>query len=751
MVIAMAELGPRKDECTSPPDVPATSSTASPGAVGSPASTSNEGGGWRAPGFEAWRQLLAGGQVLSALLLSTSYSEKYKGRNMSVGETAELRLPTEAGASDAAYRAWNATLLHRADTVGKQAVAFTWLGDEAQGDKTIYVAFAPLRKKRQFLRILQSTLVEEYLPQSCSSSSSSSPVAGRVAGDAAGDSSASGAAAREELLKISYYINRKLYQLKAFGMNDHLRQTIREYPRHRLIFSGISHGATLAQAAALQCKLTNPDANVHAVTWNAYKWTDEAGSALVERVLGDKMLPLILSLKKGDVKHDWDSVPGFPAGWAQMPHIMLLDSETGQLVPSHVAAPAGMDQAFLSPEFIRRMMKYHFASAAIKATRTAMSSMLGGSGHAGDPGATMTDSDEDIHSDSSGESEAGDLQRDDAVKSLTSLQRRSVSRPSVRSAGGSYSWMEICRGDVLPAGVLQSGQSDDGPVFVARSKGGEPGALTVIRAAGPRRMWSIRCHMGGVWDAGEILVMNQVHEAEWRRVVPGDTWQGSPVQSGTTPNGRDLYVIRSLQGETGSAIMASGQRDEALRVARMASYFGGGTLEQGELLLFKAVDGELEVKVLRCEALQQPEYRFGDVVGAVIGAKSLKPYVEINFAGRSWCTGYLEAPSGSGSFEEDGAVRFPLPIGSNPSNIGALRLGVKAYDKRLCQRWCGGDALIGEHVLDLSEQNLRSEDVCLELTRARGYSGAMSAHGRLWLRLQVRWSGALSASASGQV
>merc|ERR1719215_1245926 len=71
----------------------------------------------------AWVSLICGGQLHTALTLSTVFSEKYKGRTMQPGEQAEVRLPV----TDAETKSWGPTLLFRAGS--REAVCFIWLGD----------------------------------------------------------------------------------------------------------------------------------------------------------------------------------------------------------------------------------------------------------------------------------------------------------------------------------------------------------------------------------------------------------------------------------------------------------------------------------------------------------------------------------------------------------------------------------------------------------------------------------------------
>merc|ERR1719230_843773 len=73
---------------------------------------------------------------------------------MEADAVAEVKLPDDLGVR-------HATLLAR---FGKrEATPFIWLGDES--DQTIYVAFGPLRNKRQYFKLLSqgSCLVNDII------------------------------------------------------------------------------------------------------------------------------------------------------------------------------------------------------------------------------------------------------------------------------------------------------------------------------------------------------------------------------------------------------------------------------------------------------------------------------------------------------------------------------------------------------------------------------------------------------------
>lgn len=318
---------------------------------------------------EPWTRLLPEGQVFTALLLGTSFSDKYKGQNMVPGDRAELRLPAH-GADD---RCWRPTFLHRAGS--HEAVAFVWLGDQDVGDCTLYVAFSPLRRKRQLLKIWGSNVVQEVVCMDQAFAEPGSP----------------SKRPRSISVPMSSYVSRKVCTLwHDSGLQKMLELSIAAYPKHTVMFTGISHGAALAQAAALQFRLSCARADVAAVTWNAYRWTDAVGSALVARFLGPRLLPFVMSRQTAGSQRHWDSVAGFPAGLAPMPNIVLLDVDSGSLVPSTVEASFNRESP-LGAEFAFRALELHFAKGAIKATRLAMCVALGASceGHGTDEDAQL--------------------------------------------------------------------------------------------------------------------------------------------------------------------------------------------------------------------------------------------------------------------------------------------------------------------------------------------------------------------------
>lgn len=313
-----------------------------------------------------WGALLKDGQVLTALLLSTSFSEKYKGRHLFPArdgqplQAVDLRLV----ASGSSTRTIKPKLLHRSGN--REAVAFIWLGDHDVGDRTLYVAFSPMRYRSQFFKIYCAGMVENAVDTATPSEETSCPEAGEGRGGG-------------RVLNISAYVHGKLQRLWGQqGLWDNLVKSCKQYPDHRVVFAGISHGAALAQAAALQFRIRISGPDIFVVTWNAYRWTDEAGRRLAEAQLGDRLLPFVLSRRSGNLPQAtryWDSVTGFPAGYTGMPNPILLDADSGVFFKH--SAPAKTSTSTMGAAFWMRAFELHFAKFAITATKKATAASLG--------------------------------------------------------------------------------------------------------------------------------------------------------------------------------------------------------------------------------------------------------------------------------------------------------------------------------------------------------------------------------------
>lgn len=300
-----------------------------------------------------WPKMLCDGEVLTALLLSTSYSEKYKGRKLQPDATAEIILPAPGNQTRKIYP----KLLHRAGY--REAVAFIWLSG-----KTMFVAFSPLRFRSQFVKILCAGDVQDGLDLN----GQPKKVSWRSPGGTDGT---------EVNVPVSTYVYRKLRDLWGkHGLWDGLASMHNKHQPHRVIFAGISHGAALAQAGALQFQMTMRQAQVYVVTWNAYRWTDAIGRAVVEKELGDRILPFALSRRAStepQATRYWDSVTMIPRRYAAMPNMLLLDADSGEILDHMEPDKPGR----IGAVFLMRMFELHFAKAAIAATKKATKTWCG--------------------------------------------------------------------------------------------------------------------------------------------------------------------------------------------------------------------------------------------------------------------------------------------------------------------------------------------------------------------------------------
>jgi len=298
---------------------------------------------------DAWSEMLSDGHVLSSLLLATVYSEKYKGRNKRPDDTAALALPS--GSEEGDNREASAKLLYR--TYTQENAAFIWQCSEPNA-KVVYIAFNPLRKNFQFVRLLKNVvlgavLVDHEMPLP--------------------DHDGGLTVRRSRPVKMMRYISQKVESLYVkHEFREMLDKTLRDLPDHRVVFTGISHGATLAQAAALRASIRYPERQFHVVTWNAYKWTDAEGSSLMTEVFGDRLLPLVLSQEAQDGgRRRWDSVSGAPSGLASMNCVTFLDAETGDFRD----CPRVPDLS-IGCTAVRAAVDLHFARTALRATKLAM-------------------------------------------------------------------------------------------------------------------------------------------------------------------------------------------------------------------------------------------------------------------------------------------------------------------------------------------------------------------------------------------
>jgi hypothetical protein len=184
---------------------------------------------------------------------------------------------------------------------------------------------------------------------------------------ASGDACSGAGTGKHYSVPMWAYCRRKVDNL--FNKYDFLRKvqdTMRQYPNHRYLLCGISHGASVAQALALKLSLMYPRACFQAVTWNAYRWTTDEGVALMEQHVGRRLLPFVMATDT-----TWDSVAGVPYRLSHMPRIVFLNADTGEFKPAESIGGSRLDLRFIFCCFWR-MYKLHFAKTALKATKKAM-------------------------------------------------------------------------------------------------------------------------------------------------------------------------------------------------------------------------------------------------------------------------------------------------------------------------------------------------------------------------------------------
>jgi len=270
--------------------------------------------------------MLLNGEVFAALLLSSSYSEKYRGRDMKPGDLAQINLPCLEGMTQ---RCWRTKLLHRSGS--REVNVFIWLGDESSSIPTVYFACSPLRKRIQFAKLAHNYIGLPRLSQM------------EIEEQANGDANAAAGKGRHSSVPMLPYCHRKVANLfDKYDFMEKLEDTTRQYPNHRYLLCGISHGASVAQALALKLSLMYPRACFQEVTWNAYRWTNDQGVALMEQHVGRRLLPIIMASDT-----TWDSVPGIPWRLAPMPRIVFLNADTGELRPAESVGGSRLGPAFL--------------------------------------------------------------------------------------------------------------------------------------------------------------------------------------------------------------------------------------------------------------------------------------------------------------------------------------------------------------------------------------------------------------------
>eukprot|EP00929_Paragymnodinium_shiwhaense_P099793 TRINITY_DN6162_c0_g1_i1.p1 TRINITY_DN6162_c0_g1~~TRINITY_DN6162_c0_g1_i1.p1 ORF type:complete len:457 (+),score=94.36 TRINITY_DN6162_c0_g1_i1:63-1433(+) len=350
---------------------------------------------------EPWQERLSDGQLFTACILCTSYSEKYHGRLLQAGSSAQVRLPQTPSASHFAggslrfsregsisstctasrerstsvqrnqnmERQGSGNNLLRKSTAAapakvvhpklfgragfREAVAFVWLGDQDADDDNIYVSFSMMRRFQQAKKIIWQELSR----------------------DAQADPKT------WEGMAVGTYCRQKVDKLwDVYGLAQVLDNVTLAYPDRPMIFSGVSHGGTLAQVSAvryiLKQRALGKEAKAFACTWNGYRWTDEAGVELIESLMGWKMLPIVLSrwepgLHGADGHRVWDTVSEMPSVLEPLRTTMLQDIDNGVFWRREEGVSEWMGRAYFSWLGFKRLWRLHYAQAAIAAMRKA--------------------------------------------------------------------------------------------------------------------------------------------------------------------------------------------------------------------------------------------------------------------------------------------------------------------------------------------------------------------------------------------
>jgi len=297
---------------------------------------------------EPWRRLLPGGQMLAGLVLAGNFGEKTGGHNMTPDQRAEFPVPSASSCRNSGGElTWRPVLLSRAGR--REATAFTWVGDEAVGDKSIYIAFGQLRTPQQALKVWSKAA--ELAEMDLGSGRS---------------------------IRVHSYIKRKIDKL--FGpceLERQLARAITAHPDHRIIFTGISHGGVLAMASALRFA-TSPLGDGHApvvAVWNSYRWTDAAGTAFFSSVFGSCFFQAQLSRREEGVGRTWDPLSEFPPVLAPMPNVMLLDSDTARFL--QFEGGTLLNNSVLNLDFANRFRKHHWHPLVIRTLEAATKVAIG--------------------------------------------------------------------------------------------------------------------------------------------------------------------------------------------------------------------------------------------------------------------------------------------------------------------------------------------------------------------------------------
>jgi len=167
---------------------------------------------------------------------------------------------------------------------------------------------------------------------------------------------------------LGHYIGWKSEKLwTVYGLGKYLVALASESgaagQKKRFIFSGISHGAALAQVLSLRFQLAlrnqGPEslAEVYGLTWNCYRWTEKNGVALQQQNLAGHVIHFInvLTDEHGVVKKA-DGVPGFFNQRTSIPDKYLMDQH-GQLLECESSCPK--DRWWWTPKTALKISMLH--------------------------------------------------------------------------------------------------------------------------------------------------------------------------------------------------------------------------------------------------------------------------------------------------------------------------------------------------------------------------------------------------------
>mmetsp|Transcript_44177 Transcript_44177/g.104578 ORF Transcript_44177/g.104578 Transcript_44177/m.104578 type:complete len:424 (-) Transcript_44177:56-1327(-) len=285
--------------------------------------------------FPEWgNEMVEAGHFHSTFILSTIYVPLLGGnfgrgkpnpRMPEVGEVAEVRLPKSCKHAEAGGSVFPRLL----GKYGKDFYyASIWRGDEERQGKCIHVTLQPAFRGETAI-LMEVDLVKNPA----------------LFGDRA--------------MSITSFISRMLEALwlkhglrEILFAQDGLAHTYRDYT---WVFSGCSHGATMAQAITLlfameaEKRMPGKVPDVKLISFNGYRWLDEAGRQEMVRYIGDRQINIVACCQTsritwlrgpgtplvvdGVTVSKWDPTAGFPWTCVNVPGLFLMDIEDSRLFP----------------------------------------------------------------------------------------------------------------------------------------------------------------------------------------------------------------------------------------------------------------------------------------------------------------------------------------------------------------------------------------------------------------------------------